>query len=1434
VVVQISTTQLTLVEGSRVQSYDIWYTGDLAVANVCINITSNETRPLSIIPSLPCFTQDGEKATISVSVPRDFEDTNRIEYYTLTHGFVGQDYGEETVDLTVYNIDRVGVRMSSAFGYVHQFKTNASYGIQLESKPTSAVRVDITSVSNLINIEPSFLDFDLVSWNNVQSIIVSSTDSWTDGSDILTAEITHSVSSTDVSYAGAPFVPSNSYLVHWYPAPKPKIVPSISTTSLYEMADPLEYTVRLDEPPRASVDVSVACQGFCGPYMFIEPALLEFTNENWNLEQTVSIRYGHDMESYRELNMFNVSHIATGLSTSLVIGTLYDIDTAAIVLSRSTAFFKAANSPSTYEMVLTSKPKADVSITLTYDPTLIGVTPFNLEFNEINWNVSQTLSIQGLDNGGDEIAASQLVSIVHSSTSIDENYNTAMFQPQTNVVVRWFSSLKPRLSLSSSTLSIREGGDDVTYTITLDSEPPGKFELHVDVVDAYVTANPTVFFFTPGNWSTARVVTLSYEHNSIYSGASFYSSIITHSVVPAANTEYFDNLEFEPANAVKLTSYDIDMPAILLSRTSAFITEGGSNATYSIRLSTQPSSSVDIRIDNSNDAVISVSPSHISFDSSTWNASVVITIIALPSDGNGDDIKSAMIALSHTTQSGDSSFDGYNAQFIPSNSFLVRRFESEALAPCSAGTYASGINCVECLSGSYSLQGAAECIPCPAGYGCPLKDQVPRSTDECPLGTYSTGGESECNECPAGYMCPFIDEASVTPCSNGYYASAGKSVCSACPKGFECLTNIGPIGECSPGFYSGLGESYCRDCPMGSFCDTNFGLPQLCPLSTYSSTTRATQCNACPAGYFCGRNGTVDPEVCPEARYSAEGSSTCAVCAPGYWCSEGSTISAPEADKCPIGGYCLPPSTPFQWCPAGTIGTVSGGYSAQQACESCPEGFYCLPGGINATKQPCDPGYYCPMQTMHATQYPCGGGTYNPLQMKKSANDCQDVPQGNFAESGSSAFATCPKGHYCPEKTAYYTSFPCPSGTYNPSTGLDSSAQCLPCSPGAYCPTGSIAPILCHEGTYNPDIGMGLISNCRDCESGWACPFKGMNHYMNVTCSPGYYCPSGTADPKTFPCNAGTLTDSYHAIRQDDCDPCPASYACYSGTGGIDGLQPVPCYAGHYCPASTKYPTQFDCPRGTYTAATNLISSAECTTCPGGFYCSGGQSRVGSTSDSEGLCDVGHYCPPGTRSPRQYPCPSKTYNPFHNLSDVDECLPCEKGNYCETASEYPTQCPAGSYSENYGEDRPDCETCPAGFECAIETINPVPCIQGFYSDSGYESCLQCSRGHYCPVNATTLDLMQNSYKTPPGLYTDLAMNHVPDSEYNSCPTAHYVSTFLCRSGEANIRIVSRSCSVSIAMSTRDLQSSDRNRRREQLHCMRCGVLLHWGIVPSIW
>ncbi|XP_062606170.1 multiple epidermal growth factor-like domains protein 6, partial [Saccostrea cucullata] len=639
---------------------------------------------------------------------------------------------------------------------------------------------------------------------------------------------------------------------------------------------------------------------------------------------------------------------------------------------------------------------------------------------------------------------------------------------------------------------------------------------------------------------------------------------------------------------------------------------------------------------------------------------------------------------------------------------------SDTPKTCSIGYHANSTGmsaCQLCMAGFLCSPGTEPAL-CPMGYYClastvliPISQGTP-----CPVGTFGDKmgltEESNCTQCPAGKYCettgltnytglisaghwsrygsgtrtPLVDDSAILGiCTKGHYCPEGSEIptacpsgtygdswkltslaaCDACDPGTYCpITNMTATGsQCDAGFYCSGGspesapvnKTWGDECPAGSYCPAGSSAPIPCPAGKYTNSTRTVTCLDCPIGHYCVI-GTSDPVPCPE----------------GFWCPVRS-VSA-NLNPCLIGQY---------------LNTTGGQKAAD--CLSCSPGKYCETTGLSTPTGNCDGGWYC-----------TSGATVARPTMTAQGGQCT---VGNFCPNGSSAETPCSPGMYCDNvelsapvgncSAGYF----CSSGSTN-STPVSQVYGDL-CPPGTYCPAGSSAGTNCPPGTYLNTTGAQSESDCQTCVQGSYCSGYG-NTYPTAECDAGYYCPAGM-----------NISN-------------PSEYTCPQG---------------HYCPQGSHTPTR--CSSGTYQDQTGQGS---CVTCPAGFFCDNTMAPVVLYNSS--YCPIGYYCPAGTRYSSQYPCPSGTFGNVTGMQAVGDCIQCPGGYYCDmTAQTTFTQiCQAGYYCRQGAKSGTpsqgtDADECPAGYYCPVQTTDPQKCPQGTYSNAtkltAVTECTNCTAGMYC-------------------------------------------------------------------------------------------------------
>lgn len=361
----------------------------------------------------------------------------------------------------------------------------------------------------------------------------------------------------------------------------------------------------------------------------------------------------------------------------------------------------------------------------------------------------------------------------------------------------------------------------------------------------------------------------------------------------------------------------------------------------------------------------------------------------------------------------------------------------------------------------------------------------------------------------------------------------------------------------------------------------------------------------CTPGYYCPAGSSSSIEMpCPEGTYSDSyeifDASQCYVCPAGYKCPE-ATSSLTGMIACPLNQFCIPgtKSSVTMKCPAGSYAPYTNSKSMDD-CIPCPYGSYCLSGENPAT---CPMGYYCPKSTEYANQYPCPAGFYLDKYGGKVLGECR----------------ACGIGNYCPEGSS--TPVPCPAGTYNNVTNV--LEKCYTCPAGKYCPLGTDFPLKCAAGTYSTTEQ----SSCSFCNIGTYCP----NEATTEDEMKAQLCPAGVYCSRTV------------SVTVDG-----ASLVIPVGLDVYPNLRDHYCSSGYYCPEGTTQ--QLECPAGTYNRLKGRKNRLDCQMVQAGYYVS-----TTAASDVSGPCDTGYYCPEGSTSSKQVPCPAGTFRMITGGEKPEDC-----------------------------------------------------------------------------------------------------------------------------------------------------------------------------------
>jgi hypothetical protein len=597
------------------------------------------------------FTPDNWSTPQSVTVSAVDDQSAEGAHFgmvTLTAASADQEFDAipiAPVTVGVSDNDTAGLTITPTDGStaVSEAGTSESYTVKLSSKPTAAVTITLVTDAQLA-VTPQALTFTPDNWDTPQTVTVTAmNDAVAEGAH--TGTITYTAASADATYDGLAIAPQTVDVTD-NDAAGIVIGQSGGTTTVEEGGLGDTFTVALTSRPTAAITVTLAS----GTQLGVTPPTLTFTPDNWNLPQTVSVSAVNDRVaegSHAGIVSYTVSGDDpqySGLAGTAVSVAIADNDTAGVLVTPSGGWTALAEggATDTYTVVLTSRPAADVVVSLT-PGSQVGASVSTLTFTPADWETPQTVTVTALDDllveGGHTGA------VTHTAKSADPAYNGVVVAD----VVAGIADNEAAGVLVTPTeggTAVVEGGATDTYTVVLISQPTADVTVTL-TVDPQLFVAPVTLTFTPDNWNVAQTVTVEAVNDEVFEGD--HSGTISHtasSADPAYNNATVPDLVAVIA--------DNDTAGVLITPTggSTAVAEGGATDTYMVVLTSRPTANVTVTL--TADQQLSVAPVTLTFTSDNWNVAQMVTVAAVNDDVFEGDHTGT---ISHAASSADPAYN---------------------------------------------------------------------------------------------------------------------------------------------------------------------------------------------------------------------------------------------------------------------------------------------------------------------------------------------------------------------------------------------------------------------------------------------------------------------------------------------------------------------------------------------------------------------------------------------------------------------------------------------------------------------------------------------------------------------------------------------------------------------------------------------------------
>ena len=212
------------------------------------------------------------------------------------------------------------------------------------------------------------------------------------------------------------------------PAP-PTLGYTLSTSSVNvpENSGSGTYTIKLNTEPTSTVSFAITSDNTS--QITVSPSSVSFGSGNYSTAQTITLTGVNDDVDDDNVNVNILNAISSSdtdygaLDNQTITGVNVDDDTAGYASSAVNSYDYYENgTTSTWTYQLTTKPTANVTVTMSSTDTGEVNPPSALTFTPSNWGTPQTMTVTGVDD--DEIDGLQYITVSTSFSSSDPKYNS--------------------------------------------------------------------------------------------------------------------------------------------------------------------------------------------------------------------------------------------------------------------------------------------------------------------------------------------------------------------------------------------------------------------------------------------------------------------------------------------------------------------------------------------------------------------------------------------------------------------------------------------------------------------------------------------------------------------------------------------------------------------------------------------------------------------------------------------------------------------------------------------------------------------------------------------------------------------------------------------------------------------------------------------------
>ncbi|MBM4089848.1 MAG: hypothetical protein FJ276_10570, partial [Planctomycetes bacterium] len=629
-------------------------------ADVTIGLSSSDTSEGTVSPASITITPAtwNTPRQVTATGQDDQEADGNVAYTIITAPAVSGDplyQGRNAPDVSLTNVDNdsVGITVQPTIGQTTEAGGTATFTIVLNSRPTANVTIGLSSSDTTEGVvSPTQTTFTPSNFSTPQSVTVTGQDDQIADGLMPYSIVTAPAVSTDTNYSNwnAPDVA----MTNVDNDAAGIIVADAANLQTTEAGGTAQFTIRLASEPTANVTIALSSSDTTEG--IVSPASVTFTPSDWNQFKAVTVTGQDDQVddgdvTYRVLiapaQSADPSYQNRDADDPSVVNR--DNDDAGITVNATSPLtVSEAGTTAPISVVLRSQPTATVTVTFTSSDTTEGtLAPASLEFTAANWNTPRSVTLTGVND--DIVDGDVAFTISAQIASADPRYSALTINPLPAVNL---DNDQPGITVSPvADLATSEAGTTASFQVFLNTQPQANVSINLASSDTTEgTISPTSLLFTPSNWSTPQVVTITGVDDAVADGDVAYTIVTSPASSSDANYNNFKPLDVSVINLDNdVASVDVTAPA------DPRTTEWGGTTQLTVVLRSQPTANVTVDVSSSDTSEGTVSPALLTFTPTNWNQpqTVVVTgVDDLVTDGDvGFDV--VLVASSQ-----DANYDG--------------------------------------------------------------------------------------------------------------------------------------------------------------------------------------------------------------------------------------------------------------------------------------------------------------------------------------------------------------------------------------------------------------------------------------------------------------------------------------------------------------------------------------------------------------------------------------------------------------------------------------------------------------------------------------------------------------------------------------------------------------------------------------------------------